>query len=196
MGPGLAWTASRVTDGAQQALSTARPRISHPRRPGTGGGTNPPIMARCRLSATLRACLRALPGRAQRAGDGRLAVPPRPRLRDPYLPQPDRLGAVPAGPADAGGDRRSHRCSADRRRGAGRLGLPGEQALLPLAAYADTVISVGLAVQDRNRAGPRIGWVRAPEPVIARLGPGPLAWCTTSAGTSPVNWPPPLCRHG
>ena len=48
------------------------------------------------------------------------------------------------------------------------LGFPGEQAPPPLAAYADTVISVG-SLSKTVWAGLRIGWVRAPEPVIARL---------------------------
>ena len=49
------------------------------------------------------------------------------------------------------------------------LGFPGEQAPPPLAAYADTVISVG-SLSKTVWAGLRIGWVRAPVPVIARLG--------------------------
>jgi DNA-binding transcriptional MocR family regulator len=48
------------------------------------------------------------------------------------------------------------------------LGFPGEQAPPPLAAYADAVISVG-SLSKTVWAGLRIGWVRAPEPVIARL---------------------------
>ncbi len=48
------------------------------------------------------------------------------------------------------------------------LGFPGEQAPPPLAAYEDTVISVG-SLSKTVWAGLRIGWVRAPEPVIARL---------------------------
>ena len=49
------------------------------------------------------------------------------------------------------------------------LGFPGEHAPPPLPAYADTVISVG-SLSKTVWAGLRIGWVRAPEPVIARLG--------------------------
>jgi len=48
------------------------------------------------------------------------------------------------------------------------LGFPGEQAPPPLAAYADTVISIG-SLSKIVWAGIRIGWVRAPGPVIARL---------------------------
>jgi DNA-binding transcriptional MocR family regulator len=48
------------------------------------------------------------------------------------------------------------------------LGFPGEQAPPPLAAYAEGVISVG-SLSKIVWAGLRIGWVRAPEPVIARL---------------------------
>jgi DNA-binding transcriptional MocR family regulator len=48
------------------------------------------------------------------------------------------------------------------------LGFPGEQAPPPLAAYVDSVISVG-SLSKIVWAGLRIGWVRAPEPVIARL---------------------------
>jgi DNA-binding transcriptional MocR family regulator len=48
------------------------------------------------------------------------------------------------------------------------LGFPGEQAPPPLAAYPGTVISVG-SLSKIVWAGLRIGWVRAPRPVIARL---------------------------
>ena len=48
------------------------------------------------------------------------------------------------------------------------LGFPGEQTPPPLAAYADTVISVG-SLSKTVWAGLRIGWVRAPTPTIARL---------------------------
>ncbi len=48
------------------------------------------------------------------------------------------------------------------------LGFPGEQAPPALAAYADTVISVG-SLSKTVWAGLRVGWVRAPRPVIARL---------------------------
>ncbi|MEV5749527.1 PLP-dependent aminotransferase family protein [Actinoallomurus sp. NPDC052308] len=48
------------------------------------------------------------------------------------------------------------------------LGFPGEETPPPLAAYADTVISVG-SLSKSVWGGLRIGWVRAPVPVIARL---------------------------
>jgi DNA-binding transcriptional MocR family regulator len=48
------------------------------------------------------------------------------------------------------------------------LGFPEEEAPPPLAAYADTVISVG-SLSKVIWGGLRIGWVRAPEPLIARL---------------------------
>jgi DNA-binding transcriptional MocR family regulator len=48
------------------------------------------------------------------------------------------------------------------------LGFPGEKAPLPLAAYASAVISVG-SLSKLVWAGLRVGWVRAPEPLIARL---------------------------
>jgi DNA-binding transcriptional MocR family regulator len=48
------------------------------------------------------------------------------------------------------------------------LGFPGEQTPPPLAAYSDTVISVG-SLSKIIWAGLRIGWVRAPVPVITRL---------------------------
>jgi DNA-binding transcriptional MocR family regulator len=48
------------------------------------------------------------------------------------------------------------------------LGFPGEQAPPPLAACADPVISVG-SLSKIVWGGLRIGWVRAPEPVITRL---------------------------
>jgi DNA-binding transcriptional MocR family regulator len=48
------------------------------------------------------------------------------------------------------------------------LGFPGEQDPPLLAAYADTVISVG-SLSKIAWAGLRVGWVRAAEPVIARL---------------------------
>ncbi len=73
------------------------------------------------------------------------------------------------------------------------LGFPGEQAPPPLAAYADTVISVG-SLSKTVWAGLRIGWVRAPEPVIARLGR--LLAVHDLGGTSPVSWLPPACCHG
>jgi DNA-binding transcriptional MocR family regulator len=50
----------------------------------------------------------------------------------------------------------------------GDLGFPGEDPPPPLAAYADDVISVG-SLSKIVWAGLRVGWVRAPEPVIARL---------------------------
>jgi DNA-binding transcriptional MocR family regulator len=48
------------------------------------------------------------------------------------------------------------------------LGFPGVPAPPPLAAYADTVISVG-SLSKSVWGGLRIGWVRAAEPLIARL---------------------------
>jgi DNA-binding transcriptional MocR family regulator len=48
------------------------------------------------------------------------------------------------------------------------LGFPGEAALPPLAAHAGSVISVG-SLSKVAWGGLRIGWVRAPEPLIARL---------------------------
>jgi DNA-binding transcriptional MocR family regulator len=48
------------------------------------------------------------------------------------------------------------------------LGFPGEKTPLPLAAYASAVISVG-SLSKIVWAGLRVGWVRAPEPLIARL---------------------------
>ena len=48
------------------------------------------------------------------------------------------------------------------------LGFPGTQPAPPLAAYADAVISVG-SLSKSVWGGLRIGWVRAPEPLIARL---------------------------
>jgi DNA-binding transcriptional MocR family regulator len=48
------------------------------------------------------------------------------------------------------------------------LAFPGVQAPPPLAAYADTVISVG-SLSKSVWGGLRIGWVRGPEPLIARL---------------------------
>jgi DNA-binding transcriptional MocR family regulator len=48
------------------------------------------------------------------------------------------------------------------------LGFPGEEAAPPLAAHSGAVISVG-SLSKTVWAGLRIGWVRAPEPVIARL---------------------------
>ncbi|QUH05838.1 PLP-dependent aminotransferase family protein [Saccharopolyspora erythraea] len=48
------------------------------------------------------------------------------------------------------------------------LGFPGEETPPPLAAYADTVITVG-SLSKIVWAGLRVGWVRAPAPVIARL---------------------------
>ena len=48
------------------------------------------------------------------------------------------------------------------------LGFPGVPAPPPLASYADTVISVG-SFSKIVWGGLRIGWVRAPEPLVARL---------------------------
>jgi DNA-binding transcriptional MocR family regulator len=48
------------------------------------------------------------------------------------------------------------------------LGFPGEQPPPPLAAFDDSVISVG-SLSKTVWAGLRIGWVRAPAPAIARL---------------------------
>jgi DNA-binding transcriptional MocR family regulator len=49
------------------------------------------------------------------------------------------------------------------------LGFPGEQAPPPpLAAYAASVISVG-SLSKIVWGGLRVGWVRAPEPLVARL---------------------------
>ena len=50
----------------------------------------------------------------------------------------------------------------------GDLGFPGEQPPPPLAAFGDSVISVG-SLSKTVWAGLRIGWVRAPAPAIARL---------------------------
>lgn len=48
------------------------------------------------------------------------------------------------------------------------LAFPGEETPTPLAAYGDEVISVG-SLSKVVWGGLRIGWVRAPAPVIARL---------------------------
>jgi DNA-binding transcriptional MocR family regulator len=48
------------------------------------------------------------------------------------------------------------------------LGFPGEQAPPPLAAYDDQVITIG-SLSKVVWGGLRIGWVRAPAPLIARL---------------------------
>jgi DNA-binding transcriptional MocR family regulator len=48
------------------------------------------------------------------------------------------------------------------------LGFPGEPVPPPLAAYAGSVISVG-SLSKVAWGGLRVGWVRAPEPLIARL---------------------------
>ena len=48
------------------------------------------------------------------------------------------------------------------------LAFPGVQVPPPLAAYADGVISVG-SLSKSIWGGLRIGWVRAPEPLTARL---------------------------
>jgi len=48
------------------------------------------------------------------------------------------------------------------------LGFPGTQMPPPLAAYADTVISVG-SLSKSVWGGLRLGWVRGPGPLIARL---------------------------
>jgi DNA-binding transcriptional MocR family regulator len=48
------------------------------------------------------------------------------------------------------------------------LGFPGEPAPASLAAYAGGVISVG-SLSKVAWGGLRVGWVRAPEPLIARL---------------------------
>jgi DNA-binding transcriptional MocR family regulator len=48
------------------------------------------------------------------------------------------------------------------------LGFPGVRAPPPLATYADGVISVG-SLSKSVWGGLRIGWVRAQEPLIARL---------------------------
>jgi DNA-binding transcriptional MocR family regulator len=48
------------------------------------------------------------------------------------------------------------------------LGFPDEETPPPLAAYADTVISIG-SLSKSVWGGLRIGWVRASAPVIARL---------------------------
>jgi DNA-binding transcriptional MocR family regulator len=50
----------------------------------------------------------------------------------------------------------------------GDLAFPGVPVPPPLAAYADAVISVG-SLSKTIWGGLRIGWVRAPEPLIARL---------------------------
>ncbi|HEX6353571.1 PLP-dependent aminotransferase family protein [Actinophytocola sp.] len=48
------------------------------------------------------------------------------------------------------------------------LGFPGEETPPPLAAYHDQVITIG-SLSKVVWGGLRIGWVRAPVPVIARL---------------------------
>ncbi|MFF5292759.1 aminotransferase-like domain-containing protein [Paractinoplanes globisporus] len=48
------------------------------------------------------------------------------------------------------------------------LGFPGETAPPPLAAYDDEVITIG-SLSKVVWGGLRVGWVRAPEPFIARL---------------------------
>lgn len=48
------------------------------------------------------------------------------------------------------------------------LGFPGERTPAPLAAYGDQVITIG-SLSKVIWGGLRIGWVRAPAPVITRL---------------------------
>jgi DNA-binding transcriptional MocR family regulator len=49
------------------------------------------------------------------------------------------------------------------------LGFPGEPAPPPLAVHHDQVITIG-SLSKVVWGGLRVGWVRAPAPVIARLG--------------------------
>jgi DNA-binding transcriptional MocR family regulator len=57
------------------------------------------------------------------------------------------------------------------------LAFPGVELPAPVAAYADDVITIG-SLSKSVWGGLRIGWVRAPEPLIGRLGCSP---CTASA---------------
>jgi DNA-binding transcriptional MocR family regulator len=77
------------------------------------------------------------------------------------------------------------------------LGFPGVPAPSPLASYADAVISVG-SFSKIVWGGLRIGWVRAPEPLIARLLavhdlggniPGQLAAAELLPGLTPLFQP-------
>ncbi|GAA3385675.1 aminotransferase-like domain-containing protein [Cryptosporangium minutisporangium] len=49
------------------------------------------------------------------------------------------------------------------------LGFPGERPPAPLAAYGDQVITIG-SLSKTVWGGLRIGWLRAPTPMVARLG--------------------------
>ena len=81
---------------------------------------------------------------------------------------PDRLGAVPARAAGADGGRSGGRRTMIDDEVLSDLAFPGVGVPPPLAAYADGVISVG-SLSKIVWGGLRIGWVRAPEPLIARL---------------------------
>ncbi|MFD4356686.1 PLP-dependent aminotransferase family protein [Nocardia sp. NPDC058518] len=48
------------------------------------------------------------------------------------------------------------------------LGFPGHETPLPLAAFADTVITIG-SLSKSVWGGLRVGWIRAAPPVVAKL---------------------------
>ncbi len=65
------------------------------------------------------------------------------------------------------------------------LGFPGRQAPPPLAAHSDAVISVG-SLSKTVWGGLRVGWVRAPDPVIGRLAR--LRAVHDLGGNLPAQW--------
>ena len=155
-----------ITGGAQQALSLlARALLAPGDRVLVEGPTYPGALAAFREFVAVPQALPAgLDGLAAAARQRRAALAyVIPTFHNPtgsVLPSSARRALVSAVTA-AGIPLIEDEVLAD-------LGFPGTQAPPPLAAYADTLISVG-SLSKSVWGGLRIGWVRAPGPLIARL---------------------------
>jgi DNA-binding transcriptional MocR family regulator len=155
-----------VTNGGQQALSMlARALVGAGDRVAVEGPTYPGALEVFREQAAIPHCLPVgLPGLAGAARQRRIALAyVISTFHNPtgaVLPAPDRRELARAASA-AGVPLIDDEVMSD-------LAFPGVAVPPPVAAYADDVISVG-SLSKSVWGGWRIGWVRGPEPLIARL---------------------------
>jgi DNA-binding transcriptional MocR family regulator len=154
-----------VTGGGQQALSLlARALLAPGDRVLVEGPTYPGALEAFREQAALPVCLPVgLGGLAAAVRRHRVAaayvVPTFHNPTGSVLPAPERRALARA--AAAGVALIEDEVPSD-------LGFPGAAPPPPLAAHADTVISVG-SLSKNVWGGLRIGWIRAPEALVARL---------------------------
>jgi DNA-binding transcriptional MocR family regulator len=155
-----------VTNGAQQALSVlARALLAPGDRVLVEAPTYPGALEAFREAAgVLRALPVGLPGLGPAARQHRPAL----AYVIPSFHNPTGSVLSPLSRRSLAGDATAAGLALIDDETLSDLGFPGEEVPAPLAAYADGVISVG-SLSKIVWGGLRIGWVRAPEPLVARL---------------------------